>query len=88
MVYNHQWEILIGGADIDNSYIIERRERWSKEGNTATTKKFYQLIMNTPDIIVLAGHIHTNSKKKKKKLIQLTTGLSRDGHYRIIEFTK
>lgn len=76
------------GADIDKSYIIEKRERWSKEGNTTTTKEFYQLIMNTPDIIVLSGHIHTNSMEIENNLIQFTTGLSRDGHYRIIEFTK
>lgn len=76
------------GADIDKSYIIEKRERWSKEGNTTTTKEFYQLIMNTPDIIVLSGHIHTNSMEIENNLIQFTTGMSRDGHYRIIEFTK
>lgn len=74
------------GANIDKSYLIEKREQWSAQGNKPETKKFRKLIMNSSNIIILSGHIHTNSIEMEKNLIQFTTGLSRNGHYRIIKF--
>lgn len=76
------------GAKIDKSYIIEKRERWSTEGNNSETLEFRKLVMSTQNMIVLSGHIHINSIEMEKKLIQFITGLSRNGNYRIIEFTK
>ncbi len=74
------------GAEIDKIYELEGRERWSAEGNRPETVEFHKLLMNTPDIIVLCGHVHTWRVEHEKNLQQYVTSLSRDGAYRIVNF--
>ena len=73
------------GRAIDESYEIERREPWSDKGNTDETKEFYNLVMDN-NVIVLSGHIHTNCVDREKNMLQLVTGLSRNGVHRMINF--
>lgn len=73
------------GADIDNSYEIERRERWPKEGHTQETFDFVDELTEAPISIVLCGHIHTSKTERKGGIIQYVTPMARYGHYRIID---
>ena len=75
------------GAAIDTSYELEGRQRWSAEGNTPETVEFTKLLKETPNIIILTGHVHVNRVETENNLKQFVTGLARDGHYRIMEFT-
>ena len=75
------------GAAIDTSYKLEGRQPWSKDGNNQETVEFAKLLKETPNIIVLSGHKHVNRVEYEGNLIQFVTGLARDGHYRIFEFT-
>lgn len=74
------------GAGIDTIYKLEGREQWSAAGNRPETVEFHKLLMNTPDIIVLCGHVHTERVEHEKELQQYVTSLSRDGAYRILDF--
>ena len=74
------------GAEIDTIYELEGRQQWSKEGNAPETVEFHQLLMNTPDILILCGHVHTERIEHEKRLQQYVTSLSRDGAYRILKF--
>lgn len=50
------------GADSDNSYELEGRERWPEEGHTDTTFQFYKDVINTPQLMaVFAGHAHRDT---------------------------
>lgn len=75
------------GAAIDTTYKLEGRQRWSEKGNTPETVEFTKLLKETSNIIILAGHVHTNRVEIEDKMIQFVTGLGRDGNYRIMEFT-
>ena len=74
------------GAAIDTIYQLEGRQQWSKDGNTPETIEFHRLLMETPDLIVLCGHVHTERVEHEEALCQYVTSLSRDGAYRIFHF--
>ena len=76
------------GAGIDAIWKLEGREQWSAKGNDPETVEFHQLIMQTPGIIVLSGHVHTERVEHEQELRQYVTSLSRDGAYRILDFTE
>ena len=75
------------GAGIDTIYKLEGREQWSAAGNRPETVEFHKLLMNTPDVVVLCGHVHAERVEYEKQLQQYVTSLSRDGAYRILNFT-
>lgn len=76
------------GEQLDSSYKVERREKWSKKGNNKHTIEFHNLLISKSNIIILTGHIHKQCFERKDNFIQFITGLSRDGYYRILEFNK
>ncbi len=50
------------GAAIDDSFELERRERWPESGHTEVTMKFHELATSTPEILgVFAGHFHSRA---------------------------
>ena len=50
------------GADTDNNYELEGRERWPEDGHSETTFQFYKDVFDTPQLMaVFAGHAHRDS---------------------------
>ncbi len=46
----------------DPYYPIERREQWPAEGHTEVTMKFYDSVLNAPNMMcIFAGHLHPQS---------------------------
>ena len=74
------------GPEIDDSYKLEGRQQWSKEGNRPETMEFYNMLMTTPNIVVITGHVHREREEHQGQLFQLVTDMGRKGHYRIIRF--
>ena len=76
------------GWDMDRNYKIERRERWSKTGNLASTSEFLETVKKCSNLItVLAGHTHKARVGSISEFVnQYVTGCSRYGHYRLLRF--
>lgn len=76
------------GWAIDRNYKIEKRERWSKTGNRATTVEFLDAVKDTSSLAaVLAGHTHKNQiSPVSERSNQFVTGCSAYGHYRLLKF--
>lgn len=76
------------GWDIDRNYKVEKRERWSKSGNLATTSEFLKTVKKSSNLsAVLAGHTHKDHLSPiSDNSIQFVTGCSAYGHYRILKF--
>lgn len=77
---SHKW-----GAATDNSFEIERRERWPVEGHNQETYDFVNELIDSNISIFLCGHIHTSKTERYVGLLQYITPMARFGHYRIIE---
>lgn len=75
-------------SKIDFSYKTERREPFSDDGNKPETVEFRNIVLNHGGIVILCGHVHKNKVDVEEQLLQLVTGLGRNGEYRIIEFIK
>jgi hypothetical protein len=73
------------GAVTDNSFEIERRERWPVEGHNQETYDFVKDLIDSNISIVLCGHIHTSKTKSYGGLLQFITPMVSYGHYRIID---
>jgi predicted phosphodiesterase len=75
------------GAKTDKNYSLERRERWSETGHTATTMNFYKEVLAAPNLLgVLAGHIHEQSLDVLNGLPQIVTYANATGAYLKVEF--
>jgi len=76
------------GWNIDRNYRIERRERWGKTGNLATTSEFLETIKKSSNLVsVLAGHTHKDRISSiSGQVNQYVTGCSAYGHYRLLRF--
>lgn len=77
------------GWDIDNGYEIERRVRWSKDGNLLSTTEFVEIVKNCKNLAaVLVGHTHRpRADRISATAIQYVSGRSVDGQYRLVRFT-
>ncbi|MFA7493371.1 MAG: hypothetical protein WCZ43_07650, partial [Proteiniphilum sp.] len=75
------------GADVDNNYEIERRERWPKKGNNASTFEFINQIMKTDRLVgIFAGHWHQSRIIGYQNKFQFVAGAALNGQYRMIRF--
>lgn len=77
------------GAEADENWQLEKRERWFEAGNLTQTIEFSDLIKQTPNIIaILAGHTHRNSMDQfSETLKQYVTASTAHGNYRYVTFT-
>jgi len=73
------------GAAVDDSYQLERRERWSEKGNSQETLDFCNEIRSTQNVIVLAGHVHHDEVDAEGGMLQIISDISRRAYARIIE---
>lgn len=73
------------GAAADDIYQIERREQWSKKGNSQETLDFCDEIRSTKNVVVLAGHVHYDTISAEKDMLQIISDISRRAYARIIE---
>ncbi|MCB0283091.1 MAG: metallophosphoesterase [Calditrichaeota bacterium] len=78
------------GAEADENWQLEKRERWFDSGNLPETTEFAELIKQAPNIIaVLAGHTHRNSIDVfSETLKQYVTASTAFGQHRFITFHK
>jgi UDP-2,3-diacylglucosamine pyrophosphatase LpxH len=76
------------GWDTDSNYKIERRERWSKSGNSQSTMDFVNRVKNTGNLIaVLAGHLHhARTDQLSASAVQYVTQAACDGACRLVTF--
>lgn len=76
------------GWDEDRHYRVEKRERWSKNGNLAPTTEYLEAVKNSSNLItVLAGHTHEDGVESvSESANQYVTGPSRFGYYRLLSF--
>jgi 3',5'-cyclic AMP phosphodiesterase CpdA len=76
------------GWEIDDGYEIERRIRWSKDGNLPSTMEFVETVKNCENLgAVLVGHTHrARADKISETAVQYVTGRSVDGQHRIVKF--
>ena len=76
------------GEEIDRGFEIERRERWSKEGNLKSTAMFVESVRSSDNLAaILVGHKHqARMDSIAANAVQYTTGGSYNGRYRIVEF--
>ncbi len=59
----------------DGGYQRERREPWPEEGHTATTMKFREEVLNTPNLLaVFSGHIHQQTLDVSKRNLPMFVG--------------
>ena len=73
------------GSDTDTGYQVERRERWSENGNKASTTEFVNQVMNTRKLIgIFTGHWHQSRAIKYQDKIQFIAGAALNGQYRMI----
>ncbi len=80
VVGNPSW-----GAHVDNNYKLERREQWSKEGNSTWTVDFVNEVINTPNVTILCGHTHQELLNVWGNMVQICADISRNGSARIIQ---
>jgi 3',5'-cyclic AMP phosphodiesterase CpdA len=75
------------GAAADTTYLIERRERWSAEGNRPSTVEFLNQISRTEKLAgVFSGHWHAAITNTNREQVQDIAGAACDGRYRLIKF--
>ncbi|GAF71425.1 unnamed protein product, partial [marine sediment metagenome] len=76
------------GWDMDKNYEIERRERWSRNGNQPSTVEFLESVKTTANLAaVIVGHTHrARADKVTEHAIQYVTGRSADGQHRLLIF--
>lgn len=74
------------GYDSDREYEIERRERWPKSGNSASTTKFLKEVTSTEGIVLLTGHTHNNRVDIEGDMVQYVSDGNYNGSSRIVEF--
>ncbi len=76
------------GWDSDKNYEIERRERWSRDGNLPSTVQFLKAAKKCTNLIaILAGHTHRPSVDQFSEIaVQYVTGRSADGQHRLVVF--
>ncbi len=75
------------GAAADHLYEIERRERWSENGNKPSTIEFVKQVMSTERLLgIFAGHTHQCRFVSDQGKFQYITGPSFNGQYRMIRF--
>lgn len=75
------------GADVDKNFELERRERWPKEGNSASTIAFVSEVAKTSNLIaVFCGHIHRFEISQSENMFQYTAMTGLNGQYRLINF--
>lgn len=73
------------GADVDNGYELERRERWSENGNDISTIEFVNQMMSTERLIgIFAGHWHQSRIVRYLDKFQFIVGSALNGQYRMI----
>jgi len=77
------------GWDTDRHYEIERRERWSRDGNLASTVEFLDVVKRSTNLAaVLVGHTHrARADRVSETAVQYVTGRSADGQHRLLTFT-
>lgn len=76
------------GALSDKNYEIERREKWSVNGNTIWTKRFIDSIKSTSNLLcVFAGHHHENRVIFEHNIYQIISLPAYRGYSRIIEIS-
>jgi len=77
------------GFDFDKNYEIERRERWSKEGNKKETLELIIEVLSCKKLLALfAGHEHSAMNKQiSPSAYMYLTRASYSGAYRFIELT-
>ncbi|MBN2416003.1 metallophosphoesterase [bacterium] len=77
------------GWDMDKNYEVERRERWSRGGNSAYTVQFLEAVRACPTLVaILAGHTHKPAAGRiSETAVQYITGRSADGGHRQVCFT-
>lgn len=76
------------GWDMDRNYEVEKRERWSKNGNLPSTLEFVGLVKKSSNLAAaLVGHTHTaHVDSISATAFQYTTGRSADGQHRLVIF--
>ena len=71
----------------DCYYEIERRQPWPKEGHTATTQAFCELVRECPQIIgCFAGHTHERAIDFYNGRLQYVVGANHSGDAVTIRF--
>jgi DNA repair exonuclease SbcCD nuclease subunit len=74
---NPEW-----GEKTDKNFIIERREKWSKNGHTEVTMKFHEEVFKAENLLlVLAGHTHRQSLDIKNGIPQIVSGHNASGYF-------
>jgi 3',5'-cyclic AMP phosphodiesterase CpdA len=76
------------GWDSDGGYQVERRERWSQNGNLKSTTAFVDRVKTAGNLIaVLAGHTHgARSEPLSDSAVQYVARHACDGGCRIVAF--
>ncbi|RAJ99831.1 calcineurin-like phosphoesterase family protein [Larkinella arboricola] len=74
------------GWETDKNYTIERRERWPKTGHTRVTQRFYQKVIDAPNLLgVFAGHVHRPGVDAIQGKPQVVSEANATGGYLVIE---
>ena len=75
------------GYDTDRGYEIERRQRWSKNGNQPSTAAFVDQVMNTEKLAgIFVGHWHQIRTITYRGKNQYISGAAYNGQHRMIRF--
>ena len=76
------------GYDTDRNFEIERRLRWSENGNLPSTIKFVELVKSSPNLIaVLTGHTHRSQiDTLRADLYQYRARAAYSGAHRLVTF--
>lgn len=76
------------GAQNDKNYQLERRLPWRATGHTKITRKFYETVFTSSDILgVLAGHIHDQSIDIINGIPQVVAEANAEGGYLQVYFS-
>lgn len=77
---NPEW-----GWKSDRNYQLERRERWSVEGNRQSTYRFIELMKSYKHgVIILCGHTHKEEIDVDANILQIVSPLSRNAKAKTI----
>ena len=76
------------GEKTDRSYVIERREKWRKEGHTKVTFDFHNEVFHAPNLLtILAGHTHHSALDVKNGIPQVVSGHNATGYFSDIKIS-
>lgn len=76
------------GKAVDKGFTTERREPWPEAGNSKSTKKFVELIFDTPQLLgVFSGHWHSYQSIRFGSVHQHLALPAFSGHYRMINIS-